>query len=159
MQKLPGNTAYHIWFDDIKNYDPQIACLQADYPTPETKKKRTTFLRSLAAIMSELGQLHFDEIGVPIFGMGRKLKPPSVGPSYYWRGGENNPEIVERLTFKATKAFIDSMLNTTWHHAAEDCEDISAGTGWRTDNVHCVHRGIRKMLDIVFALPVFNQEN
>jgi hypothetical protein len=159
MRKLPGDTAYQIWFDDIDNYDPQTACLQADSPTPETEKKRITFLRSLAAIMSELGQLHFDEIGVPIFHMGRKPKPPSVGPSYHWNDSENGQELVERPTFKTTKNFIDSMLDTTWNHAVGDDEDVSIGTGWRADNVHCMHRGIRKILDIVFALPSFNQEN
>jgi hypothetical protein len=53
MTKLPGKTAWAIWFD--QPYDPVVANYAfrtADVPSVETEKKRLTFLRSLARIMN-----------------------------------------------------------------------------------------------------------
>jgi hypothetical protein len=112
MRKLPGNTAYDIWFDNFENYDQRTAFIDADYPSPATEKRRLNFLRSLATTMAELGQLHFDEIGVPILDQLREQKPPYVGPSYHWISRNNGHAVIERPTSFTTKEYIDSMLDT-----------------------------------------------
>jgi aminoglycoside phosphotransferase (APT) family kinase protein len=55
MTKLPGKTAASVWFPE--DYDPaesHLAFRTADAPPPEVEKKRITFLRSLARIMTEI---------------------------------------------------------------------------------------------------------
>lgn len=156
MRKLPGATAYDIWFDDIIDYREDTAYLHADFPSAETERKRINFLRSLATIMTDLGQLHFDRIGVPIFDMGPFKKPPVIGPSYNWGRTEGGYAMIERPSFRTTQDFIDSAFSTTWNPAADRFEEMQTSNSWRNDEKLCRDLGVRKLLELLFTAPAFN---
>ncbi|KAH7086160.1 kinase-like domain-containing protein [Paraphoma chrysanthemicola] len=64
MTRLPGKDAYSIWFDQAYQGNIEAACT-ADVPSIATERKRTTFLRSLAKVMTEIQSISFPGIGLP----------------------------------------------------------------------------------------------
>ncbi|KAF2128151.1 hypothetical protein P153DRAFT_343352 [Dothidotthia symphoricarpi CBS 119687] len=68
MTKIDGRNASSIWNDKsyFEDGQAQYSWRLADDPPTEVKQKRITFLRSLARIMTDIGTLSFDHIGMPI---------------------------------------------------------------------------------------------
>lgn len=144
MTKLPGKSAYDIWFD--LPYSPSDAFRNADVPSIATEKKRVNFLRSLARTMTELQTLSFDKIGMPL--VSEDGHTVTVAPSYYWGDDEEDVDNAsERPTFPSTQMYIQMAL----------------AKGFKVDpraekNPRWYRQlGARKILNTVFAQPVFRK--
>jgi aminoglycoside phosphotransferase (APT) family kinase protein len=84
MTALPGKPASTIWYDGIyedDDFEFELAFQHADIPSVGTEKKRITFLRSLARVMTEIQSLTFDMTGMPIFSEDGDI---TIGPVYRW---------------------------------------------------------------------------
>jgi aminoglycoside phosphotransferase (APT) family kinase protein len=82
MTELPGKPASNIWYDgDYEHDDFELAFQHADVPSVATEKKRITFLRSLARVMTELQSLTFDMAGMPMLS---EREGTMIGPIYHW---------------------------------------------------------------------------
>jgi hypothetical protein len=106
MKRMPGKGAYHLWFDkDDEDH------LNANYPSPETEKKRETFLRSLAHHMAKLQELQFDKIGMLDLGDAYKdcdeyCDHPVVGHFYETVDGKQK----EREPFASAHGFLTTVI-------------------------------------------------
>jgi hypothetical protein len=70
-------------------------------PSTATEKKRITFLRSLARIMSEIQALSFDKGGMAIFADGAA---PTFGPMYTW-GPDSSNKARKHTAFRSTQEY------------------------------------------------------
>ncbi|KAJ4309668.1 hypothetical protein N0V94_008818 [Neodidymelliopsis sp. IMI 364377] len=143
MTMLPGETAFDIWFD--RPYDPAQpsgAYRLADVPSTATKVKRVNFLRSLARIMTEIQQISFDKIGMPLFSEDGN----TAGPSYHWGDKEDVDEATERPAFETTQAYVQTSLT----------ESFTVNPNAEKNRKFFMYTGIRKFLDIIFSQSVFN---
>lgn len=142
MTKLPGKSAYDIWFDDP--YTTERAFRDADVPSTATEKKRINFLCSLARTMTEIQKLSFDKIGMPqVSEDGQTI---AVGPSYTWFDEEDIDKATERRTFSTTRMYARHSLAT----------NFSVDPNAEHNTFHYQHSGTRDILNIIFAQPVFN---
>ena len=143
MTKLPGKSAWSIWFD--QPYDPADAAYAyrtADEPSVETEKKRLTFLRSLARIMTDIQTLSFGEIGMPV--IDNWSDSQYIGPAYRWRG-DGSDEAIARQPAKTTQQYIQTELRKFRPKA--DCA---------VSEKSVKAEGVWQVLNIIFSLPVFN---
>lgn len=145
MTRLPGKSAYSIWFDEqYDEADPETNFRFGDLPSPAVEKKRINFLRSLAKIMAEINTLFFDKIGMPIVPMDGSAAP-TVGPLYQW-DHTGSDDSTERPVFTSTQDYVRARPNSL-----QISDTIVAGS--KTQNYVL---GARKLLDMIFAQPVFN---
>jgi aminoglycoside phosphotransferase (APT) family kinase protein len=80
MTELPGEPASSIWYDDdYENDDFELVFRHTDIPSTATEKKRITFLRSLARVMTDIQSLSFDMGGMPIISEDGAI---TLGPMY-----------------------------------------------------------------------------
>jgi aminoglycoside phosphotransferase (APT) family kinase protein len=107
MTALPGKSANSIWYDAndddelTDDDDDEVAFRHADMPSTATEKKRITFLRSLARIMSEIQALSFDKGGMAIFADGAA---PTFGPMYTW-GPDSSNKARKHTAFRSTQEY------------------------------------------------------
>jgi aminoglycoside phosphotransferase (APT) family kinase protein len=144
MSKLPGKSAYEVWFEGP--YNPMYAFRTADVPSVSTEKKRINFLRSLARTMTEVQKLSFDRIGMPqISEDGQTI---SVGPSYTWLE-ENQDEAAERRASSTTRMYANVGL----------AKNFKVDPRAEQDTAYLRNAGIRKVLNIIFSQSVFNESS
>ncbi|KAF3002484.1 hypothetical protein E8E13_005730 [Curvularia kusanoi] len=142
MTKLPGKSAYEVWFDS--SYNPTYAFRTADVPSVATEKKRINFLRSLASTMTEIQKLSFDKIGMPAISEDGTI---AVGPSYAWHDTEEPDEATEHCAFATTHAYTNTAL----------VNDFVVEIPAEKTRTSCYQSGTRDILDIVFSQSVFNE--
>jgi serine/threonine protein kinase len=145
MRRLPGEDAYNIWFD--QPYDPETAYMTADCPSIETEKKRLTFLRSLAQVMTELEKVQFDGVGMPLVHSDDIESHHKVGKTYLWTSVEDIHKVEERGPVPSTYTYARSALDTYPFPELGDPEEYDDGD--------YAILGLRKVLDIIFSGPVF----
>jgi aminoglycoside phosphotransferase (APT) family kinase protein len=149
MSKMPGKGAYRLWYDH-----DDTEHLNTDCPSVATEKKRVTFLRSLAYCMAQLQKIRFDKIGMLELGDCFKDddhlddKPAEI--HFY------DLEHEKRQPFSSTHEFLTTVVEercstnmTLAHMSDEDDED----DGDIKELHH--HRGMRKIIDIIFSSPPF----
>jgi hypothetical protein len=125
-------------------YDPDesgYAYRTADDPSIQTEKKRLTFLRSLARIMTDIQSVSFEKIGMPVLNFSGN---PYVGPSYRWLG-DGSDDAIARKPVATFQQYIQTELEKF-----RPKEDAPVNT--RTMKAE----GIWRILNIIFSLPVFN---
>lgn len=142
MTKLPGKSAFSIWFDNP--YNPDLAFRTVDVPSVPTEKKRINFLRSLARAMTEIQRLSFDKIGMPEISEAGAI---SVGPSYTWNDEEDPDEATERPAFSTTRMYAAVSL----------ADNFGVNPNVERDTTYHRCSGIRRILNIVFSQPVFKE--
>ncbi|KAF1923682.1 uncharacterized protein M421DRAFT_9470 [Didymella exigua CBS 183.55] len=144
MTHLPGKSAHRIWFDEEYDDDPDTNFRLGDLPSPAVEKKRITFLRSLAKAMAEINTLSFNETGMPIIPLDGSVAP-SIGAQYQWDNSGSN-DYIERPVCASTPDYVRARPSSM-----RMLDALIADT--KTQNYIL---GARKVLDMIFAQPVFN---
>lgn len=143
MDKLPGNPAWSIWLD--QPYDPAASAYAyrtADEPSVGTEKKRLTFLRSLARIMTEVESISFDKIGM--FVTSSCSNESYIGPFYHWKG-DGTDHARSREPAASIQEYIQTQLKKFQPNPSAEVNEKSIK--WE---------GVWHILNIIFSLPVFN---
>jgi hypothetical protein len=107
MTKLPGKSAYDIWFD--LPYSRSDAFRNADVPSTKTEIKRVNFLRSLARELTKIQSLSFNQIGIPDISEDGKI---TVGPTYYWTDEEDVDAATKEPAWPTTFQYVSIPLVT-----------------------------------------------
>jgi hypothetical protein len=146
MKELPGKSATDLWFEQ-----------HGEVPSPETERRRLTFLRSLARYMTELNKLPFKQIGMPTYNMEdpdfydifdrAELEQLPVKKYYVWPFCDSFRS-VERGPFASTQAYT--------RHARDEEQLPVPGKNGKFGYNQLQQLGLYKVLDIVFAHPVFH---
>ncbi|KAJ4337327.1 hypothetical protein N0V95_008376 [Ascochyta clinopodiicola] len=142
MKELPGTSASELWFDQ-----------HCEVPTLETEMKRLTFLRSLARHVTELEKLRFDGIGMPVYDVDSddyeniEAERLPVCEYYVWPYYDTY-DSVERGPFPSTQAYIQ--------HARGANIPTPPPTNHKLTATQVQDLGTAKLLDIIFAHPVFH---
>jgi hypothetical protein len=157
--RVEGFPAYRIWFHEGKNYTPEKALRNSDHPFGETEKKRINFLRSLACIMNELGTLQFDQSGSFIvprdsFATPERKQALRFGPYYTWISPTEPGKPTKHLSSSFTQDLLKDPLDTFCNIADRRAQ---RGNEWHKDVNFCYKVGVRKIFDMVFSTPAFNQ--
>ncbi|KAF9692070.1 hypothetical protein EKO04_009875 [Ascochyta lentis] len=145
MKRLPGKSAYSIWFDDdFGEADPEVNFRFGDLPSHAVEKKRINFLRSLARIMTEINALSFDQIGIPVIPLDCSA-PPSIGHTYHWDNTSSDVS-TKRPALSSTRDLIrtrpDSLCTPSLFSNDSKAHNRLLGT--------------LKLLDIIFSQPIFH---
>lgn len=86
-KKLPGKSAYEVWFvmenPDMDQHELWSHLTQSDDPSPALLEKRKKFLVSLAKTMAELDKVTFPATGMPSWRNGWR-RAPEMAPQHYW---------------------------------------------------------------------------
>lgn len=144
MTKLPGKSAYEIWFDP--SYSPSDAFRNADVPSTATEKKRVNFLRSLARSMTELQALSFEKIGMPEISKDGTLV--TMGPSYVWGEDEDDVDKAKEIrAFPSTRMYVQMAL----------AKDFKINPRAEMNDFFHRQLGARKILNTIFSQPVFKE--
>ncbi|KAF2450817.1 hypothetical protein P171DRAFT_503564 [Karstenula rhodostoma CBS 690.94] len=157
---LPGNSAYRIWFD-APSEEPNY--YRADVPSPETHRKRVTFLKSLAGHMVKLLPLEFDCIGIPEIRFTHNIQDVDacksykaiMGPSYHWNSMTDAFEVEMRGPFEATQDYLGYGLRD-WCDQ-DDLQDDDPGYNDPNEDPVML-MGVYKLLQIIFNCTVFNPD-
>lgn len=148
MTHLPGKSAYSIWFNEESDDAESDTCFRyGDLPSHAVEKKRITFLRSLAKIMTEINELKFPQIGIPHIPFDGSA-PATCGRTYYWDNAGGNDS-----TSREPSSFTQDLVlaRPSSLHMSHVLKSDS-----KTRNYIL---GARKLLDLIFAQPVFNPHN
>ncbi|KAL1599354.1 hypothetical protein SLS59_006371 [Nothophoma quercina] len=143
MEELPGKSATDLWFEE-----------HGEIPSAETEQKRLTFLRSLARRMTELENFPFQTIGMPTYDNVAGPDFNDIDPErtpvrkYYVWPFCDSYHAVERGPFASTQAYI--------RHARDEEEQLVPRKNGKFDYNQLQQLGMYKILDMVFAHPVFN---
>ncbi|KAF1851476.1 uncharacterized protein K460DRAFT_268296, partial [Cucurbitaria berberidis CBS 394.84] len=149
MKRMSGVSALDMWLGQpYKTLKSGEEHMNADDPSPETERKRITFLRSLAHAMSHLQKLNFDEIGVPVFEEAEDKYPRYFGHLWRWHSKVAMQELTPIGPFDTSEEFFLAGLSAAW-----DPETISDRDP--NDPQVLEVKGVRKVLEIVFASPPF----
>lgn len=160
MEKLPGNAAHSIWFDE--SYSRETAYLGADSPTEATHRRRVNFLKSLAEQMVKLQRLKFDKIGMAKIQYPHDVThnssgtceefPSTVGPAYYWPCTSDITRVVERGPFPATQDFIQPGFQALFDL------DMLCEKYPEPDEEFYALLGVGKIMKAVFDTAAFNPD-
>ena len=143
MTKLPGKKACDIWFDQPYGQDNHNwANKSADVPTIGTERKRITFLRSLARIMTDIQSISFEQIGMPVYN--EYHGDHYVGPTYHWVN-DRDDKLFERAASDPTQGYIRTILEANFMPQ------------WGPDvDFFSRKYGVYQILKMVFQQSVFN---
>ena len=141
MEELPGKSATELWYED-----------HGETPSLETEQKRLVFLRSLARHMTELNNLSFKQIGIPMdpfieTGNFDDIDPDQLPVSkYYVWPFRDSFDVVERGPFTSTQMYIKN---------SRDEDEVPSVDDDNLTYSKCQKIGLYKILDMVLAHPVF----
>lgn len=142
MEELPGKPATDLWLEE-----------HGECPSIETEQKRLVFLRSLARHMTELNNLSFKQIGIPMdpfseTGNFDDINPDQLPVSNYfvWPFCDSF-DIVERGPFTSTQMYVKNSRDEDKLPFSKDDDKLTYGQLQKL--------GMHKILDMVLAHPVF----
>jgi hypothetical protein len=146
MNRMAGKLAIDNWVDDGKaSSDEEEAEIDQDWPSEQTVARRTTFLRSLATMMTQLQHLEFRRTGVlRLDGLNGENRV-SVSHSFHW----HNKAVFHAPTRRGTC----SSSQMYFHSALEDLEFPHLDLSKDADRDFAA--GIRKILFIILSTPAF----
>jgi hypothetical protein len=166
MEKLEGQSATTIWFDDpdddceVGSDDDFEDWQVSDCPSAQTHHKRVNFLNSLADVMVNLNHLKFDKIGLPIIPTPYRivLSPPppeasgaTVGHTYHWPSSSDIHKVVELRPFQSTQDYLKAGLDKKFNY-----ENLRTHPKFASSSNLQLDLGVRKLLDIVISTSAFN---
>lgn len=151
MAAVGVKNALYLWYQAPVEWSSVYQ--YADEPPTGLEKKRVNFLRSLAQLMSSLQYVSFEKIGQPTHAETSEGAIPVV-ESYEFLSEVDIHKPMMRPIFSTTREFIREGMKKRF----EDDMDLPAEDHKNPDSVY-ERIGIRKIMEIVFSLPVFNPED